>query len=602
MIKSLLCKLSGNHLNVPIQVWFTGRFGGCVGTAIFSAILIFSCLASLPGAALAQATTTPATTTPSTTSTQGTATSSAPLKFEIADVRSSATSPGFVQTFGGVLRDGMYIYRDATILNLIEEAYGVSEDTISGGPGWVGYDLFDVVAKVPANTTPANAHLMLRSLLTDRFDLAIRQGTSPVPRYVLTVGKGGSKLQPSSGSGNQDCKPVQQQAPANPSGGPVDPASQPNIKVACHNFTAAALADQLHLMAGGYLDHDVIDQTKLDGEYDFTIEWTGRALLAAKGDAGISIFDAVDKQLGLKLQVANVDEPSLVIEAVNRKPTSNASDVATKLALAPARFEVAAIKPANPDDRPFVGILYTGGLQVHAGGTLRQMIALALQTPINVADDTVIGLPKSADTQRWDIIAKLPTTGEGAAIMTNGRQLPPPLSVALEMMRGMLIDQFELKTHTENREVTVYALTVESNKQKMTPAGDSERTGCKPDNNAPKPFTNINVMISCKNTSMAELAADLEQMAGAYVDHPIVDATNLQGGWDFTMGWTPKNQLQPAQPPSTSPTEGGAVEAPTPTGASVFEAIASELGLKLVKQQQSIPVVVVDHIDEKPKE
>lgn len=525
-------------------------------------------------------------------------------KFEIADVHGSATSPNFVQTFGGVLRDGMYIYRDATMLQLVEEAYGIKEDVISGGPGWVGYDLFDVVAKVPDGTTKANADLMLKSLLADRFGLVVHNGTAPVPRYVLTVAKGGSKLQPSTGSDTAECKPIQQQQPApNPAGGPPDLAAIPNAKVACHGLTGAEIAQNLHDMAGAYLDHDVVDETKLDGAWDFNLEWTAKALLPAKGDNGISLFDAVNKQLGLDLKVQDVPEPSLVIESVNRKPTANASDIATKLVLSPARFEVADIKPADPNARPFQGILYTGGLQVHAGGTLRQMIAMALQVPMNVSDDTVIGLPKSADTQRWDIIAKLPTTGEGAAINNNGRQLPPPLSVALEMMRGMLVDQFEMKTHTENREVTVYALTVDNNKQKMTQAADSERMGCKPDVNTSKVTTNIQVRYTCKNTSMDELAQDVQSWAGAYIDHPVVDATGLQGGWDFQLSWTPKNFLQPAQTSTPNPSAGAMPEASTPNGGiSFFDAIASQLGLKLVKEQKSIPVIVVDHVDEKPVE
>jgi uncharacterized protein (TIGR03435 family) len=595
MIKSVLWDLSGIQLQ--------GRFEGRFTAAFLRAILVYLFFACLPGAAFGQTATTNTAVGSSRTAAQGAATSSVQQpKFEIADVHASSTVPLFVQTFGGVLRDGMYIYRDATMLDLIEAAYGASEDAIGGGPGWVGFDLFDVVAKVPDGTTQANANLMLRSLLADRFGLVIQQGTSPVPRYVMTVGKGGSKLQPSSGSEAQGCQPIQQAAPApNPAGGPPDPASQPNIKLACHNFTSAALADQLHQMAGGYLDHDVVDETKLEGSWDFNIEWTARGVLAAKGDAGISIFDAVEKQLGLDLKLQNVPEPSLVIESVNRKPTPNASNVATALALSPARFEVADIKPADPNGPPFRGILYTGGLQVHAGGTLRELISMALQVPPNVAADMVIGLPKSADSERWDIIAKLPTTGEGGAVMVNGRQLPPPLSVALEMLRGMLVDQFEMKTHTENREVTVYALMVD-NKPKMTQAGDSERTGCKPDPNAPKPFTNIQVMLSCKNTSMDELAQDLPLWANAYIDHPIVDATGLQGGWDFLIGWTPKGMLQQLQTPNPDQSAGVMPEAPAPSGASVFDAITSELGLKLVKQQRSIPAIVVDHVDEKPIE
>src|ERR1051325_9577692 len=80
-------------------------------------------------------------------------------KFDLADVHVSPTARGFAQNFGGVLRAGRYVNRDATMLNLIVAAYGVSEDDISGGPGWVNSDLFDVVAKVPEGTNMAKANL-----------------------------------------------------------------------------------------------------------------------------------------------------------------------------------------------------------------------------------------------------------------------------------------------------------------------------------------------------------------------------------------------------------------------------------------------------------
>lgn len=532
-------------------------------------------------------------------------------KFEMADVHVSATARGFVQNFGGVIRDGKYINRDVTMVDLIKAAYGVAEDNIAGGPGWMGSDLFDVIAKVPAGTTQATANLMLQDLLADRFHLVVRRDTFPVPRYVLTVGKGTPKLKPASGSGNssgpgspsgqgnQGCQPIQQ---GGGGGNPGDPASTPNIKVACRDLTAAAIADNLRQMAGGYLDHDLIDSTKLEGSYDFDLEWTPRGVLAAKGPDGISVFAAVEKQLGLKLDLQNIPMPSFVIESVNRKPTPNPDGVAGKLALAAARFEAATIKPANPNERNVQGLLYTGGSQMKSGGTLRFLIALALQISPNTANDVVIGLPKSADSQIWDITAKVPSTGEGAPNVVGGRPLPPPLSVGLEMLRGLLIDQFEMKTHTENREVTVYALTVGNGKPKMTKAADADRAGCKPDPTAPKPAANIQVMIGCKSTTMAELAQALEQRAGAYIDHPVVDATGLQGEWNFLMGWTPRAQLEQQKPSNPNASAGGIADAPDLGGISVFEAVEKELGLKLVKQKRSIPVIVVDHVNEKPIE
>jgi uncharacterized protein (TIGR03435 family) len=518
-------------------------------------------------------------------------------KFEAADVHASATSRGFVQNFGGVLRAGRYINRDATMLQLISAAYGVPEDDISGGPGWVSSDLFDVIAKAPDGATQATAKLMLQSLLEERFGLSVRNSTRPMPRYVLSVGKG-SKLKAASADGPAQCKPQQQAG----GGTPGDLASVPDIKVSCRNLTSAAIAENLRQMAGGYLTREVVDTTGLDGSYDFDIEWTPRAALEAKGHDGISIFDAVEKQLGLKLELKDVPMPALTIEKVNRKPTPNTAGIATALALASARFEAATIKPEDPGGRPFNGLLYTGGSQMRAGGTLRFLIALALQVSPNVAEDVVVGLPKSADSQRWDINAKVPATGEGAPNVVKGRPQPPPLSVGLEMLRGLLVDQFELKTHTENREVTVYALTLGSGKPKLTRAEESERSGCKPDPSAPKPVSNMGPMIGCKNTSMAELADNLQQMAGAYIDHPVVDATGLEGGWDFLIGWTPKGMLQAARPPSTGAAAGPVPEAAEPNGLSAFEAVEKELGLKLVKQKRSIPVIVVDQVREKPVE
>jgi uncharacterized protein (TIGR03435 family) len=367
--------------------------------------------------------------------------------------------------------------------------------------------------------------------------------------------------------------------------------------VECRNLTAAEIGDNLHQMAGGYVDHEVVDRTNLSGQFDFRIEWTARAALAAKGAEGISLFDAAEKQLGLKLELKDVSMPALVLESVDRKPTPNEPGAEKMLALAPARFEAASIKPAAADNQ-MVGLLYKGGSTMQAGGTLRQLVAMSLQLSPNLANDVVVGLPKFADTTRWEIMAKVPSTGEGAPNVVNGRPLPPPLSVGLEMLNGLMIDQFGLKTHMENREIEVYALVTAGAKPKLTAAADSDRAGCKPQPNAPTPMPGVQ-MIGCKNTSMSEFAQDLQAFAGGYIDHPIVDGTGLEGGWNFLVGWTPRQMQQQAQ---ASNQPGGAVEAPAPSGLTVFEAVEKELGLKLVKQKRPYPVLVVDHLEEKPVE
>jgi uncharacterized protein (TIGR03435 family) len=242
------------------------------------------------------------------------------------------------------------------------------------------------------------------------------------------------------------------------------------------------------------------------------------------------------------------------------------------------------------------GLIYQGGSTMRAGGTLRDLISMSLEVSMNYGKDIVAGLPKSADETHWEINAKVPTTGEGAPNVVNGRPQPPPLSIGLEMLNNLLIDRFGLKTHREKREITVYVLTAGKGKPKMMAAKDSDRTDCKPAPNATPPLPGIR-MTGCTNTSMGEFAENIPRMAPAYIDHPVVDETGIEGGWNFFIGWTPLSMLQ--QVDNSNRPAGTAAD---PTGISFFEAVERELGLKLVKQTRMYPVIVVDHVEEKPVE
>lgn len=520
-------------------------------------------------------------------------------KFEIADVHTSPTPFWFAQNAGGRLRDGLYINRDATLLQLIQAAYGVTEDSIGGGPSWLKSDIFDVVAKVPEGTTRETANLMLQALLAERFGLVIDKETRPTPRYVLTVAKGGSKLKRASASQDSGCRPQQQTANVDP----TNRASFPNLKITCHNMTTEQIALILRQVSGSqyntYLNYEVMDSTKLEGAWDFDLEFTPSMQVADKGSDAITIFDAVNKQLGLKLDLQDVPLPLWVIAKVNRNPTPNSPAVATDLVVAAPRFEVASVKPADPaGPRTILGFRYTGGSQLQAAGTVRTLMALAFRIQPNAANDVLIGLPKSADSQVWNITAKLPSSGEGAPTPTGLRTQPPPIRAVMEMLQGLLADQFELKTHTENREVTVYALTLVNGKHKLVKADPNDRSDCRPDTTAPRPSPSVSVMVNCKNTTMAEFARNLEQATG-FFDHPITDATGLEGGWNFMIGWSSQRAPQALNP---NPAGAATVDASDPGYLSSYNAVEKELGLKLVKQKRSIPVIVVDHVAEKPVE
>ena len=116
-------------------------------------------------------------------------------------------------------------------------------------------------------------------------------------------------------------------------------------------MTMDQFAEQFQEMAGGYLDEPVVDSTGLDGQYDLAVHWTARGSLPHAGADGISFFDAVDKQLGLKLTLETAPRPTLIVDSENETPTPNAPDLAKILPpLPPAQFEVATIKPSAPDE------------------------------------------------------------------------------------------------------------------------------------------------------------------------------------------------------------------------------------------------------------
>jgi uncharacterized protein (TIGR03435 family) len=181
--------------------------------------------------------------------------------FDSADVHVSppVTNPTMR---GGILRGGRYEVRMATMVDLISMAYGMEPDKILGGPNWLDWDRFDVLAKAPP-TTQEKLNLMLQNLLADRFKLVVRKDTKLMPAFALTAGKGKPKMKEvtkeASGPGQQGCQGV----PQNPAAGTI-----PYQVMSCHGVTMAAFADVLYDWGGGsYLADPVVDQTGLGGAW-----------------------------------------------------------------------------------------------------------------------------------------------------------------------------------------------------------------------------------------------------------------------------------------------------------------------------------------------
>jgi uncharacterized protein (TIGR03435 family) len=106
---------------------------------------------------------------------------SASPKFEIADVHANQRTQN-APIPNPAVRNGRYEIRQATMVDLIRIAYGFDNDKILGGPNWLELDRFDVIAKVPADSTAETRKQMLQALLEDRFKLQVHKETKPLTR------------------------------------------------------------------------------------------------------------------------------------------------------------------------------------------------------------------------------------------------------------------------------------------------------------------------------------------------------------------------------------------------------------------------------------
>jgi uncharacterized protein (TIGR03435 family) len=503
--------------------------------------------------------------------------------FEAADVHVSPhkLNPGMT---GGFVRAGRYEVRSATMLDLISNAYGVDAEKILGGPAWLDSDRFDITAKAAASTSNETAKLMLRSLLSDRFKLDVRNEERPVDVYVLTVVKGPAKMKQADAAGPAGSCQRQPQPPPAPGAAGV-------IAISCHNMTMDGFADGLRDVAGpGYIVNDVVNLTGLTGGWDFDLQWTPRGQLGLAGSEG-AIFAAIER-VGLKLDLVKRPLPVIVVASANQRPTDNRPDVAKVLPVAPSEFEVADIKPSAPGTTQRRGNFQPGGRLDLQGFTMRDLVALAWEVP----DVMVAPAPKWMETDRFDIVARAPRD-----VVVTGPVID--VDTLRTMLRTLLADRFKLVTHTEEQPVQVYVLSLPRPQHKLKKGDPSVRSACRPATAGPDiKVLSLGIGRSCQNITLSQLAERLPSFAPGYIDRPVVDATGLEGGWDFTMAWTGRGALESARTPA-GPQANGQPSTATPDGSmTLFEAVDKQLGLKLELQKRPMPVLVIDHAEQKPTE
>jgi uncharacterized protein (TIGR03435 family) len=480
------------------------------------------------------------------------------------------------------------------MVDLIRTAYGIDAENVFGGPNWVEFDRFDMIAKAANDTPQESLKSMLQAVLADRFKLVVHNDTKPMPSFVLTQGKAKHKLKEADPSGKTGCQ-TQPLAVRT-----VDNRAIPQTISTCRNITMEAFTKELRTIAGGYFTTALIDATALKGSWDFDLKFTPKVLEPIAGADAVSILDAVDKQIGLKLEERTLPRTVLVIDQVNRKPTDNPPEVEKKLpSLPPAEFEVATLKPVDPN-APF---RFGGVIGIQPGGRvslpplpLRSLMSLAWSA---INTDEIVGLPKWVDSTRFEIVAKAPAE----YVPANGPVAS--LQDLAPMMQALLTEHFKMKTHYEDRPVTAYTLVAA--KPKLKKADPFGRTGCKSSSAAAFILfgaTSIpSTHMTCQNITMAQFADQLQIIASSYIRHPVVDATGLEGAWDFSLNFSAINPTQLANMRAGVPA-GLPADAPGASdplgGTSLFDALEKQIGLKLEPEKRSTPVLVIDHIEEKP--
>jgi uncharacterized protein (TIGR03435 family) len=521
----------------------------------------------------------------------------APLRFEIADVHVSPHRT-FPFSDGGSLHGDRYVLRQTTMLDLIANAYGLDPSNVQGGPSWLEMDRFDIVAKAAPKTTQKGLKLMLQPLLKERFNLVTHTGTAPVPAYVLSVKPDGKpKMTESDGTGETTCTPDTE--PKNPK-----PDVPFFIMVKCHNMTMETFAEVLRQFAGGYLNKPVVDSTGLKGGWDFEFKWSPAGLLKKAGADGISIFDAMDKQLGLKLDLLTAPRPVMIVDSVNRQPTPNPPGIEKILPTPPVpQFEVATIKPSKPDEA--VNARINGGQVNVQNLPLKFLITFGWDLNPN-DNEMLVGAPKWLDSAKWDILAKAPTE-----TISNAGPTRPPIDIEdlRQMVRQLLTERFQMKTHMEDQPLTAYTLIAVNPKLKK--ADPTSRTKCTegpgPDGKDPRIASPVlNRLLTCQNVSTAQMGEIFQRQAAGFIYSPVKDGTGLTGGWDFTLSFSSIDMVKGSAAASGDAAANGTAASGTaaePNGAlSFFDAVNKQLGLKLEKEKRPVPVLVIDHMEEKPTE
>jgi len=210
---------------------------------------------------------------------------------------------------------------------LIGIAYEVMPfDRIVGEPSWARTQYFSIEAKPGAQASQAETLAMLRTLIEERFGLVWRKdpnGKAIV--YALTMAREDKALGPAIRRAEVEClkssasiRPISERQLQAGVPVPCGTAGSGGVS-AGGSMPMRMLASTIQLALG----EEVIDRTGLSGNFDYFVTLPRNSQnLGAQDPADVSIFTAIQEQLGMKLQREEITRDAFVVEKVSQ-PTPN---------------------------------------------------------------------------------------------------------------------------------------------------------------------------------------------------------------------------------------------------------------------------------------
>ena len=255
-------------------------------------------------------------------------------EFEVASlkVHEASAAPGRISASGGpgTPDPGHFTASGMPLLTLIERAYGLPSYQIRG-PEWLKMERCDLVAKLPNSTTREQFALMLQRLLESRLGLITHKERAEMAIYELVVAKNGPKLKESAGN-QAPAKDFADLPRPSPRDRALDGDGYPILSDAPVSDKAlvrgritqrlvGATLEQITALLSGQVDRPLFDQTGLSGKYDVVLHYA-LDYLAMQG-GGPTMIEAVQSELGLKLESKKRMADILVIDHVEKVPVNN---------------------------------------------------------------------------------------------------------------------------------------------------------------------------------------------------------------------------------------------------------------------------------------